>query len=195
MKVVFVNAGYDGHKHYTNQLIDCMKPCLRDNQYGVLNIGDINMRMPVMMASDLLVMIVPVSVGCLSSELLGFMSEVEMQIHQKKMKVNVVVYDDLPMQKRNRNAIGRLQSWCKKCGFSFYSGLGIASGGFGILTPQVKREIERLFEDEPHVSYIHQAQPMLYTYKRSLQWKKAARKNGLEVRDLYNRLNENIFKI
>lgn len=128
MKIVFVNGSPKGKDSVTQKIIDHLVPFCKGHQYGVLNVSDDYSRsdmIRIMDMADSIVIVSPVHMGSVPSGLLGFLSDMEMHINERKALVSAVIHGDLFDSDDSLNAISVIERWAEKTGVSFVSGLGI----------------------------------------------------------------------
>lgn len=130
MKIVFVNASASLQGSVSEQIINRMIPACKGHQYGVLQVSeDMNRHtaMQIMAMADAAVIVSPVYMGSLPNQLLGFFSDVEMHLSEKKARICAVVHGDLFDSDDTLNALGVVERWALKCGLSYHMGLGIGA--------------------------------------------------------------------
>ena len=128
MKIVFVNGSPKGDASVSQKIIDRLIPFCKGQQYGILHISeemDRNMALQIMNMADGIVIVSPVYAGVIPSVLLGFLSDLEMHMMERKARVSVIVHGDLFDSDDCLNALGVMESWASHTGLMFCNGLGI----------------------------------------------------------------------
>lgn len=128
MKIVFVNGSPKGEAGISQKIIDRLIPFCKGHQYGILQIQedmDRNMALQIMNMADGIVIVSPVYAGVIPSVLLGFLSDLEMHMMERKARVSAIVHGDLFDSDDCLNALGVVESWASHTGLTFCNGLGI----------------------------------------------------------------------
>lgn len=128
MKIVFVNGSPKGDAGVSRKIIDRLIPFCKGQQYGILHISeqmDRNMALQIMNMADGIVIVSPVYAGVIPSVLLGFLSDLEMHMIERRARVSVIVHGDLFDSDDCLNALGVMESWASHTGLMFCNGLGI----------------------------------------------------------------------
>lgn len=128
MKIVFVNGSPKGNNCISQKIIDRLIPYCKGHQYGILSVNedmDRNMALQIMNMADGIVIVSPVYAGGIPSVLLGFLSDLEMHMSEKKARVSAIVHGDLFDSDDCLNALSIVEAWTSHTGLAFCNGLGI----------------------------------------------------------------------
>ena len=97
MKIVFV-CGSPKEDSLSAKIIEQMIPYVKGHQYGILNVDENLNRhtaLQIMDMADGIVFVSPVYMGSLPSSMLGFLSDLELHMRERKARVTAIVHGDL----------------------------------------------------------------------------------------------------
>lgn len=127
MKIVFV-CGSPKEDSLSAKIIEQMIPYVKGHQYGILNVDENLNRhtaLQIMDMADGIVFVSPVYMGSLPSSMLGFLSDLELHMRERKARVTAIVHGDLFDTDDPMNALSIYERWAVRVGLTFMSGLGI----------------------------------------------------------------------
>lgn len=127
MKIVFV-CGSPKENSLSMKIIDQMVTYVKGHQYGILHVDENlnrSMALQIMDMADGIVFVSPVYMGSLPSALLGFLSDLELHMRERKARITAIVHGDLFDTDDTMNALSIIERWSAKMGLTFMSGLGI----------------------------------------------------------------------
>lgn len=204
MKIVFVCGSPKGENSLSMRLIEQMIPFLKGHQYGVLQLSeDLNRHtaLQIMDMADGIILVSPVYFGGLPSALLGFLSDMELHMQERRARVSAVVHGDLTDPEDTMNTLSIIERWSLKTGLSYKTGLGIgASDALSIkqeafhnqhLQNGLQHCMEGVLQNQDYPSFmIMIGNRMAYRRLMENHYRKKMSDNGIEPDSLSWRLHD-----